>query len=451
LAKITKCAKCGACTAPCPLYKISGKETLTARARLHLLSKLDNTLSGSEPNPELSNGVHHPSPSLNSSDRGAKKHSQAYNEIFSKCLLCGACYQACPRDINTPELIVKARENGAGTGGLASFKKLLIRKSLSSPSLIPHTAGAIQAFRALAERVLPEESGLRIKLSLFKSEHPAAKKSFIQSIRLSPHKTHTARVAYFPGCLANYLKQDIAAATGSCLKRLCRTEMVAPAEQTCCGMAAYAAGDKKEALSLAKKNIAAFGAPPYADLPIFTSCATCYTHLRSYRELFKSDQKWHAKAESFSQRVCEFSSFLLTNITVEFQFTPAPSNKENVFYHDPCHLRFLKNQGKPIVDAPRSLLTKVPGVTLIELPDGPQCCGHGGLFNITYPEDSRAICSSLLSSLFTTEADTVVTTCSGCLMQIQENLARLQSSIKVRHLAVFLNAHLGPLRLDELE
>ncbi len=34
------CAKCGACVPVCPLYKLAGRESLTARGKLHLLQKI---------------------------------------------------------------------------------------------------------------------------------------------------------------------------------------------------------------------------------------------------------------------------------------------------------------------------------------------------------------------------------------------------------------------------
>ncbi len=415
MAKITKCAKCGACTTPCPVYKITGKETLAARGRIHLLTKL-----------------------------GTNEHSQNYNEIFSKCLLCGACYQACPRDINTPELIVDARENGAKIGGFANFKKLLIQKSLSSPSLLPQAAAYLPTIKKVADKLLPVSSGLRTKLALFESDPYHQKTGFIKSLQGIQEEGYTKKAAYFPGCLANYLMQDIGAATVNCLKQICATDTIAPPEQSCCGMAAYASGNMQEALHLATKNILAFSSPPYADLPIVTSCATCYAHLRSYRELFKDDKEWQQKAESFADRVCEFSSFLLTNISSEFQFKGQRDNQRNVFYHDPCHLRFPKKNEKPIVNEPRQLLAKIQGLTLNELEDGPQCCGQGGLFNICHPDDSQAICSSLLAGLFKTEAEVVLTTCSGCLIHIREGLSQKKSALKAEHLSLFLNEYLDP-------
>lgn len=374
------------------------------------------------------------------------KHSPKYNEIFSKCLLCGACYHACPRDINTPEMIIEARENGANIGGLANFKKLLIQKSLSSSALLPKAATAVHSVKKMADKLLPAESGLRLKLALFEKSEAHQKPGFSQSLQSSQTETGTSTAAYFPGCLANYLKQDIALASVSCLKKICGIDTISPPQQSCCGMAAYAAGNKDEAVKLAKKNIVAFSAHPFSDVPIVTSCATCYAHLRSYRELLQDDKEWKDKAESFANRVWEFTSFLLKNITPGFQFHQQKAKKKNVFYHDPCHLRFPKKNEQKIVQQPRSLLTMLPNLAISELPDGPQCCGQGGLFNIAHQEDSQAICKSMLAKLSETKAKTVITTCSGCLMQIQEGLNRHKSTIKAKHLAIFFSEYLDPAR-----
>jgi Fe-S oxidoreductase len=44
-----------------------------------------------------------------------------------------------------------------------------------------------------------------------------------------------------------------------------------------------------EAKKLARRNITAFYDSPF---PILTSCASCYTHLRSYPDLLADDPDW---------------------------------------------------------------------------------------------------------------------------------------------------------------
>ncbi|HSH13366.1 MAG TPA: (Fe-S)-binding protein, partial [Desulfurivibrionaceae bacterium] len=90
------CAKCGTCSTVCPVYRVTGLESDTARGKLHLLAKL----AGSPASP-------------------------AYREIFSRCLLCGACRHACPRGLDLPGLVAEARSDFPRLTGSGSFAKLL--------------------------------------------------------------------------------------------------------------------------------------------------------------------------------------------------------------------------------------------------------------------------------------------------------------------------------------
>ena len=76
-----QCAKCGACTVVCPVFQAGGRESLSARGRLHLLARLDPAQA-----------------------------SAAYAEILTQCLLCGACRAVCSRGLDPPARFIAARE-----------------------------------------------------------------------------------------------------------------------------------------------------------------------------------------------------------------------------------------------------------------------------------------------------------------------------------------------------
>ena len=58
---------------------------------------------------------------------------------------------------------------------------------------------------------------------------------------------------------------------------------------------------------------------------------------------------------------------------------PAPMT---VAYHDACHLAHAQG----VTDAPRRLLSAVPNLTLVPIPEGEICCGSAGSYNIEQPE-----------------------------------------------------------------
>ena len=86
--------------------------------------------------------------------------------------------------------------------------------------------------------------------------------------------------------------------------------------------------------------------------------------------------------------------------------------------------------------APRQLLRAQAHVELLELDDGPRCCGLGGTFNLAHPDLSQRIAQSLTAEIIKLAPDLVVTSCSGCLLQLHRQLAG--TAITVMHLADFL-------------
>lgn len=415
--EVSECAKCGACTSVCPVYRITGRESLTARGRLHIIGRQ----TGSKP-------------------------SSTYGDILSKCLLCGACEDVCPRTIKTMDIFIKARRDFSGLSG-GSFLKYISCKALIHPGLLAGlTASASLTNRLLADH-LPADSGLRLRLAaLDTSDLGLPPASYIVSRKetAAPDKPgNTPSTTYFIGCLANHLQPEIADATVKLLQLTGDTEPLIPRRQSCCGLPAMAAGDIEEARRLAKMNIAAFdeeGKDGQAgSTPILTSCGSCYSHLSSYPDLLAGQAEWHPRAIAFQKRLREFSTFFDSRLAMDQNAVRPDAQQREVFYHDPCHLRF----GHKITAEPRRLLDRLKAIKQRELPGGPKCCGQGGLFHIGHPLLSKLIHDRLHDQMSGWPVQTVVTTCSGCLLQWQQGLKRRNSPARAMHLGILL--------LDELQ
>ena len=404
----SRCAKCGACASVCPVYRVSGLESDTARGKFHLLDKLANT-----------------------------PHSPAYREIFSRCLLCGACRQACPRGLDLPGLVAAARGDFPRLTGSGSYTKLLATSCLAHPALLAGVGGLLRATGPLL-RQLPADSGLRLKLGLFLESPPAAGPADKDPPTAPSPGPAPGGVTIFAGCLARHLRPEIAKATTGLLNSAMQITTNIPEQQTCCGLATYSAGNPGEAQRLARHNLDAFAG---GNNPIVTPCASCYSHLQSYPTLLADDPAYLPRAEAFVARLRELSAFL-ADAPPTAPATPCPGNPASlrVFYHDPCHLRFHPE----LRAAPRRLLRTRPGVELLELPDGPRCCGLGGTFNLAHPELSHRIGRTLAEEITALSPDLVVTSCSGCLLQLYRELGGTVANIRVLHLSEFLAS--GALR-----
>ena len=390
----SECARCGACTVVCPVFRVDPRESLTARGKMHLLSL-----------------------------PFAGEPSAHFQDIFSQCLLCGACEQACSRHLPITTLITRARSRFPRLYGGHSLQKEVVRRALANPGLLKALIRAGIGLKQI--NTLPARSGLRLKLGLL--EQPP----FAAPVNTAGQYVESGDdPSYFTGCLARYLQPSVARATIR-LAEAGGYSLLVPEAQGCCGLAATAAGRESEARELAWKNITAFST---GTGPILTSCASCSSHLATYPELFKDDPKRLEKARNFARRVVEFSSFFLAISLPE----GTGKKKRKIFYHDPCHLRFCAG-GR---ENPRRLIDRMDSIERVESPDGPQCCGQGGLFHLGYPDLSRDIFYKCANTALTCGPDMVVTTCSGCLMQWQQGRVENNLPVEVCHLAVLLADHL---------
>lgn len=394
-----RCAKCGACTAACPVFQATGREYHGGRGKLHLLGRLDPATA-----------------------------SETYADILSRCLLCGACDKACSRGIRLSDEIVAARRQLTRPAGEHGFLRFLARASLAHPPLTKGLAGLAR----LAGR-LPPGSGLRLRLGLLSPPKATAMPTPEQ---YAPAGESAVELAFFGGCFARYLQPEIAIATRSLCQKLGQPTPIMMDNQGCCGLAAHSAGDLATAQALARRNIEAFSS---TDAPILTGCASCFSHLSHYPALFVDEPIWRERAETFAKRLVEFSTFMLAACNTQPDPPPKPlpaTMPLRVLYHDPCHLRFHCRITLP----PRSLLSKFPRVTLIELPRGPQCCGHGGLFHLAHPDVAATIHNRLLDDLRCIETELVTTTCSGCLLQLLHGPRQGCDHRQILHLAPLLDA-----------
>ncbi len=94
---------------------------------------------------------------------------------------------------------------------------------------------------------------------------------------------------------------------------------------------------------------------------------------------------------------------------------------------------------------PRSLLAKVPGLTLVPLPESDVCCGAAGTYNLTQPEMSGDLAERKLRNIATTGASACATGNVGCAMQIQSEADARGRRLTVVHPVELLHRALfGP-------
>lgn len=234
-------------------------------------------------------------------------------------------------------------------------------------------------------------------------------------------------VALFVTCLVDFFRPSVGFASVKLLEAAgCKVHV--PITQTCCGQPAYNGGDRKDAIAIAQQVLDAFEDYEYVVVPSGSCAGMIRKH---YPTLFSGDIKLTTRAEALSARTYELVTFLhdicgMRSVKAEYDGV--------VTYHDSCSS--LRELG--IREQPRSLLTSVDGLKLIELDDAEVCCGFGGAFSVKYSDISIEIVGRKVKSVSETGADTVIGGDLGCLINIAGRLKREGIVMRVRHVAELL-------------
>jgi L-lactate dehydrogenase complex protein LldE len=245
------------------------------------------------------------------------------------------------------------------------------------------------------------------------------------------------RVALFVTCLVDLFRPSVGFATVRLLERV-GAEVVVPPAQTCCGQPAYNSGDFETARAIARQVVAAFDGFEHVVVPS-GSCAGML--VKHYPELFRDEPETLARAQSLAARTRELSAFLAERggaDSIDARFAG------KVAMHDSCSAR--RELG--IHAAPRALLDAL-GAQRVELNDAEVCCGFGGTFCVKYPDISARMVSGKAQAVVASGAEVLVSGDLGCLMNIAGRLKRVDSPVRVVHLAELLAGMTGTPGIGE--
>jgi len=248
------------------------------------------------------------------------------------------------------------------------------------------------------------------------------------------------KIALFATCLVDLFRPSVGFAAVKLLQQA-GCEVVIPPNQVCCGQPAFNNGDHDNALAIARQVIDAFSDYEYVVVPSGSCGGMIKVH---YPELFAMDAEYQARAEALAARCYELTQFLSDVLGIE-QLEASYEGK--VTYHDSCSsLREMQ-----IKQQPRVLLGKVKQLELMEMADTESCCGFGGTFCVKYPEISTAMVDDKIAAIEQSGADTLAAADLGCLLNIAGRLKRVNSPVKVFHVAEILAGMAGGNGIGEAE
>jgi len=239
------------------------------------------------------------------------------------------------------------------------------------------------------------------------------------------------RVGLFVTCLVDLMRPSIGFAALELLEAG-GAEVYVPPGQTCCGQPAYNAGDRADALPLARKVVEEFEACDWLVAPSGSCSGMIRTH---YADLFADDPAWAARAAALAAKTRELTDFLVDVLKV----AKVPGGyRGQVTYHDSCS--GLREMG--VKAQPRALLRAMPGVELVEMSECETCCGFGGAFAVKFGEIATRLADNKCEHIAQSGAGAVVLGDLGCMLHIEGRLRRRgDDATKVLHVAEVLAGH----------
>jgi Fe-S oxidoreductase len=350
---------------------------------------------------------------------GRSEVSDKVVDIAFKCQLCGNCDVCCKMCRYDMEPLAALHE---------------WRADLVAHDRVPET------YAPVIERVRAGNRGT--------GKTAAERSAWAEGLGLKDLSREKGEVLFFAGC--NYSFDESlrpAVRTAARVLRAGGADLGLLPEAGCCGGLAFHMGYRDDFATAGERMLEAWADAGVTT--VVTPCADCYhTFKRLYPQLGGDVEVLHTL--ELAARLIDAGSLELTT-PLDFAVT----------YHDPCH---LGRQGEPhvpwdgvekkiygqavvydpprpryngaqgIYQAPREVLSAIPGLELVEMDrnrEAAWCCGAGGACREAYPEYSAWAASERVAEAESTGAGALVTACSRCELNFAEAVAAGGSSLEV--------------------
>ncbi|MFQ5711816.1 MAG: (Fe-S)-binding protein [Candidatus Geothermarchaeales archaeon] len=407
-----KCKSCGFCKLTCPASKAKDYlESVSPRGKMLLLTGLQ---------------------------RGDLRLTPRLAEIFFTCVLCAHCTQECPGGINVHEVLIDFRralkdyappgvkllkENLAKSNNLFGLPGKLrtrwmegLRRYEGDGTLFYSTCGypylrygesLVSALHAMGKRGLSPD---RVA-SIFGKTGGLGRTLMNLYSRLTAGED-----VYTPALIgANEVLEAMGVEVGHLFE-----------EEPCCGYFLYMWGfeeDFSEHANRVYQKLKSLGVER-----LISMTPACTEALRDVYPKY---------IDGYDLKVQHFVETVKHGID-EGRITFRLDEPLKATFHDPCQLaRYLE-----LSSYVRDILNSVEGLTLIEATPNTglmtKCCGGGGSYEVIDPELSTRMAIDRAGELIDTGAQTIITCCPGCIMNLRRGVKELRADVNVVDLAELL-------------
>ena len=373
----SECMRCGMCVSSCPTFRLFQTDEETPRRRIQTIRKLLT----------------------------AQLISTEERQHLNNCLQCRACEPVCPSRMAYGELFDQAQTKlQTKTNLLAKLAFRMIAQKRWRTRLLPLMAIYIKSGLQKPLR----NSGLLKKLNLAEAEALLGKPALKALQTYYPTQTtRRGSVALFTGCIAEAFDRDTLEASITLLNAI-GYDVNVPSQQGCCG--AIHQHNGQSATEFIQNNLKVFNALD-VDAVIHTASG-CGAMLSEYQT-----EEAEAMAR-FAGRLADINEFLVRHWPDELKLKPA---QLRVAVHEPCSQRnVLKNQQAVYI-----LLEKIPELQVSPLPDNQMCCGAGGSYMLTHPDNAKRLRALKYQAISQVQADQVVSSNFGCAVFLSSDAEKI--------------------------
>ncbi len=393
--EIIQCTGCGVCRSGepalrmCPMFRATGNELYSSRAKANLLAAWAKGL-------------------LTEQDF----ESENFKEILASCLNCKSCVIDCPSGVDVSKMIMEARAQLAKRGKLSSTAKVLASNRYMSILASAFTPiSNIFMSNATVKRIMQSLTGIDKRRAMPKFGFSSFIKKANKYLAGMPKLENPIdKVAYFTDTFANYNDHELGFAVIKFLRHN-NIDVIVP-KQRPAPLPAVVYGDiktSKKDLEYNVKHLSEVVKKGYAIICSEPSAALC---LKEDLRFFVDS----AEANIVSKNTFELFDYLKNLMQTGKIAAVAGGGLAMTKYvhHTPCHLIALERKPASI-----DILKQLAGIEVKELDGG--CCGMAGTFGMQKKnyELSTQIGRKPAELIEQSNADTVLTECSTCKMQIE--------------------------------
>ncbi len=238
---------------------------------------------------------------------------------------------------------------------------------------------------------------------------------------------------FFPGCTSSFVEQDVALSTAKILNAAGVEFSYMGQEEYCCGIPMLVAGRWDVFDEVAEHNIN-LAKQTGAD-KIITTCPACWLVWDVYYRHWAEE-----RGIDYPFRAMHYADVLAERIEAG-EFTIPGDLGRKCTYHDPCHM----GRAGVRFEGPRTLINAIPGSDFREMRFNQMdahCCGSV-LSLVADPDVAEIIGKSRVQEAVDSGADTLITACPCCRVQLKRSRDLGDMPIEIRDLATLTAEALG--------